>query len=366
VSTEFQPSGAAARAVATTVALALAALACGDEPAPQAPVARPVKIFEVRAGDAGPVLEFPGRISPAKQADMGFEVPGKIIEFPAQESQRVSEGTVLARLDPRDYQSTLDKERAYLNKAKTDLERFEFLYKQGVNPLSDLERHQRNFEVAEANYEKAEKALEDTYLKAPFDGVVARKLVQDFVNVEAKETVLILQDDSTLEIKVSIPERDFAQMTPGLTIAQRNARAMPTVTLSSMPDREFPAQIKEFATTADPVTRTFEATFSFDNPADVSVLPEMTAKVSIRRRETSLSTTEIQIPANAVVTIEGGEASVWVIDPDTMKVQSAPVVLGDLSGSQVIVKSGLEGGELIATSGVHHLRDGMPVRRFEK
>jgi multidrug efflux pump subunit AcrA (membrane-fusion protein) len=88
--------------------------------------------------------------------------------------------------------------------------------------------------------------------------------------------------------------------------------------------------------------------------------------VSIRRRETSLSTTEIQIPANAVVTIEGGEASVWVIDPDTMKAQSAPVVLGDLSGSQVIVKSGLEGGELIATSGVHHLRDGMPVRRFEK
>ena len=156
VSTEFQPSGAAARALATTVALALAALACGDEPAPQAPVARPVKIFEVRAGDAGPVLEFPGRISPARQADMGFEVPGKLIEFPAQESQRVSEGTVLARLDPRDYQSALDKERAYLNKAKTDLERFEFLYKQGVNPLSDLERHQRNFEIAEANYETAE------------------------------------------------------------------------------------------------------------------------------------------------------------------------------------------------------------------
>ncbi len=366
MSTGFGPSGAVARALATTMALALAALACGDEPAPQAPVARPVKIFEVRAGDGGPVLEFPGRISPARQADMGFEVPGKIIEFPAEEAQRVSQGTVLARLDPRDFEAQLDKARANLNKTKTDFERFQYLYKQGVNPLSDVERHQRRFEVAEASYRTAEKAVDDTYLKAPFDGIVARKLVQDFVNVQAKETVLILQDDSTLEIKVSIPERDFAQMTPGLTIAERNARTVPTVTLSSMPDRGFPARIKEFATTADPVTRTFEATFAFDNPVDVTVLPEMTAKVTLHRRGPSLGTSELAIPANAVVTTEGGGASVWVIDPESMMVRPAQVVLGDLSGSQVIVKSGLNGGDLIAISGVHQLRDGMPVRRFEK
>jgi RND family efflux transporter MFP subunit len=342
------------------------AIGCGEEPAPPAPVAQPVKILTV--GGAGGVasFEFPGVIAPSQNAEPAFEVPGKIVEFPVDEGQAIDEGAVIARLDPRDYEAEVDKARANVKKTETDLERYQTLYKKGVSPLTDVERAQRFYEVSEANLRTAEKALEDSVLRAPFAGTVARKLVEDFQNVQAKQPIIILQDESTLQIDVNVPERDFARMTPGLTIEERNRMATIRVFISSIPGRSFPGWIKEFSTTADPVTRTFKATFAFAPPDDVTVRPGMTAKVTGSAADTRAPAGAVSVPARAVLTDETGEAFVWVVDPETMKVKRTPVVAGDLSGESIAIQSGLAGGDQIAISGVHQLRDGMQVRRFGK
>ncbi len=75
---------------------------CGEEPAPEAPVARPVGVLGLGDAGGGRWIEYPGEISPAQNADIGFEVSGKLVEFPVMESERVQRGQVLARLDPRD------------------------------------------------------------------------------------------------------------------------------------------------------------------------------------------------------------------------------------------------------------------------
>jgi RND family efflux transporter MFP subunit len=339
--------------------------ACGEETTAPAPVAQPVKILTVGGAGAGRTLEFPGEISPAQNAEPAFEVPGKMVEFPVDEGQTIEEGAVIARLDPRDYQADADKARANVNKTRTDLERYRTLYEKGVSPKTDVEGAQRRFEVSEAELRTAEKSLEDTVLRAPFTGTVARKLVDDFQNVKAKEPIIVLQDESTLEIDVSVPESDFARMTPELTIEERNRRSRPRVSVSSIPGRSFPARIKEFSTTADPVTRTFKATFAFDRPDDVTVRPGMTAKVTLTPAPLAAPAGAVSIPARAVVTDATGEAFVWVVDPMTMKVKRTPVVTGELSGENIAISSGIAPGDQIAVSGVHHLRDGMEVRRFE-
>ena len=112
-------------------------------------------------------------------------------------------------------------------------------------------------------------------------------------------------------------------------------------------------------------TITGSVTLAFENPSDVTLLPGMTAKVRIRAMGAA-APGAIWVPASAARTDESGEAFVWVVDASSMKVQRRPVTLGQLSGSQVEVGSGLQRGELIATSGVHHLREGMQVRQFEK
>jgi RND family efflux transporter MFP subunit len=365
--------GTGATAAAATLAMALGislgglvTAGCGEEPAPEAPAVRPVKILEIGAGGGGITREFPGKISAAQTADVAFEVSGKIVELPVDEGQRVEEGDVLARLDPRDFESQRDAAVASERAARAEAERTRALFEADVAPKQQLDVAERNYDVMEARAATARKALEDAVLRAPFAGEVARKLVDDFANIKAKDPILILQDNSHLEIVIDVAEADYVHLQPGLDNAARTARGKPRVIVSSIPDREFPARIKELAGAADPTTRTYAATLAFENPPDVNILPGMTAKVRIGGPGTQTALESIWIPARAARTDDTGEAFVWVVDATSMKVQRTPVTLGELSGDLVQVTAGLEGGQQIATSGVHHLREGMQVHRLEK
>jgi len=352
-----------AAALAQTILLVSLLLpGCGDEPAPAPAPAQPVKMVEFEASNGGSASEYPGEVSPATNSEVAFEVSGKLIEFPVTESQKVKKGDLLARLDPRDYQSDLDAARASANAARTEHDRMKALFDKDVASKQDLERAQRAYEVTAARVEKAEKAVEDTMLRAPFDGIVARKIADDFDNVQAKQPIVLLQTGDALEIVINVPERDYVSIEPGLTIEQRNRRANARVVLSAIPDRSFPAVLKEFSTAADPTTRTFAATFSFEPPSDVNVMPGMTAKLIIQGRGGAANAAIVPVQAAA----EDGEGGpfVWVVDPSTMKVHKTPVTLGELTDDGVEIKSGLKPGDLVATSGVYQLREGMEVRRM--
>ncbi len=359
---------ACARAIAPLAAacLSLAVVGCREEAPEPEEVARPVKILEVRGSGAVLTREYPGRIRAIQQADMAFEVPGKIVEFHFKEGERVEEGEVLARLDDRDFQARLDAARAQSENARVNFERAQKLFEEGALAALERDRRRTVYESAEANLRERSKAVEDTALRAPFAGVMARKLVEDFENVQAKQVVLILQDERHLEIRINVPERD---MTGGgaqrLDPDEITRRIEPRVIVTAIPDRVFPARVKQIAMIADPTTRTFEATFVIERPADVSVLAGMTAKVIISAPAEAAGRSGMRIPASATVADDQGKAFVWLVDPSSMQVRPVPVELGELSGADVSILSGLADGDQIATSGVHQLREGMTVRRFE-
>ena len=73
----------------------------------------------------------------------------------------------------------------------------------------------------------------------------------------------------------------------------------------------------------------------------------------------------ILIPARAVFADDDGQATVWIIEPDTSQAQPRPVSVGELTGDSIAVNGGLENGDVIAISGVTQLRPGMTVRRWE-
>jgi RND family efflux transporter MFP subunit len=329
-------------------------------------VTRPIKILELGGPGAGLVREFPGQVSAAQQVELAFEASGKLIEFPIRESQEVSKGQLLAKLDPRDFEARRDAENAKLELARNDLERAEALFKADVASEQQLDQAKRAYEVAMANARQAIKKFEDdSVLRAPFSGVIAKTLVENFQNLRAKQPVLILQDESSLELIIAIPEADFATMVPGLSLEERNARATPEVIISAHPGRRFPARLKEFSTTTDPTTRTYEAVVAFDRPTDVTVSPGMTARVIIHVPETAREV-GISIPASAALADEQGDAYVWKVDPATMQVSRGAVSLGSMAGDTVIVRDGLKSGDWVALTGVHHLREGMEVTRLQQ
>lgn len=322
---------------------------------------RPIKIHTIGSLQPMAIREFPGAIRAYQTAEMGFEVAGRITEFLVRESDMVQKGEVLARLDPADYKASLKVAEANLEKAQADLARSENIQKEDPGAISedDLEQDRRALKVTEAQLEISQKAVADTELRAPFSGVMARKLVEDFANVLAKQSVLILQDNSVLEIQVAVPERDLVQrknLDEGKM--ELSDRLQVKVIVSSLKDREFPATIKEYATVADPVTRTFPVKLNFENPKDVNILPGMTARVRLVIDPDSAWS----VPVSAAQADENKQPYVWKVDPESMTVSKLAVQLGTLTGDHVLLSEGVEEGDLIAISGVMALREGMQVR----
>lgn len=191
---------------------------------------------------------------------------------------------------------------------------------------------------------------------------MARKLVEDFQNVTAKEPVLVLQDTSTLEIEINVPERDIAEGPTDRNNERVTEHTQPEVIVSALPELKFPAWIKEFASAADPVTRTFSVKLNFKNPGNVNILPGMTARVQVTvNPERAWS-----LPVRAALADDSGKAFVWKVDPESMTVSRAPVELGDLLDNRVKIAAGLAEGDVVAISGVNELRDDMVVRLIEQ
>ncbi len=324
---------------------------------------RPIKVFEVHNGGVAQVLEYPGQIEAAQISLKSFEVEGRIIEMHVKEGQEVHKGEILAQLDPRDYRSDRDFAQANYDAALSVADRVRRLFQQDAISRQELDIAERDLKTAQANLDRAQKALEDTTMVADFEGKIARIYVDDFANVVAKEQVLVLLDDSKLEIVVQVPESVMAIPVEGETDAERVARAQPVVILSAIPDKEYPAILKEASETPDPITRTYEVTLEFDPEEDHLVMPGMTAKVKavIPPNDTTRSAGYV-VPANSIVTDWEGKPFVWKLDPESMTVSKVLIEAGAMTEDVVSVQGEVSSGDLIAASGVAYLSEGQEVR----
>lgn len=344
--------------------------ACGKPPEPETKEdSRPVKLMTLDSTSSSFTMEYPGVIDSLQSVDLGFEVAGQIIDLPIISGQEVMKGDLLARLDPTDYKAARDSAESKRRSYSADHGRAKRIFDLGAGSQANVDDTMRNIQVAIENLKTAQKALDDTYLKAPFSGEIAEIPADNFQNVQAKEKILKLQDLSSLEIDVAVPERDIAISPPGLSVEELTQLLRPEIEISAVPGQRFPAKYKKIDSVADPVTRTYLATFSFANPADIWILPGMTAKVIIHITSEKLPITGkpgFMIPVVATAVDEQSNAYVWRIDPDTMQVSRMRVELGAMSGEKIRILNGLEQGDRIAISGVHHLREGMKVHPLSK
>jgi membrane fusion protein, multidrug efflux system len=328
---------------------------CRDaEPPPAAEVSRPVMMQEVTSGAAVSGLRFPGRVRAVQRAELAFNVPGQIIEFPAREGTRLAAGDLVARLDPTSYEVRLAAARAEFDKAQTDYQRVKTIWEQSqAVPRAEVDQKRTAMEVARSTYAAARKEFEDTRLKAPFAGVIARRFVENFQNVQAKEPVASLQNLDEMEIVIHVPER---------VVRAEPRRAAGYASFEGRAER-IPVTLKAFAAEADPQTQTYEVVLGFSVPAGAAVLPGMPVEVFPDEAPADGAMPgELLVPLAAVLAAADGVPSVWVVDPATSRVSRRSVTVGAVRGSDIVILDGLAPGDRIVTAGVHHLRDGMLVR----
>ena len=333
---------------------------CGKKKVEEAaPIVRPVKTVIVEGAEAFN-RTYPGKVQGAKSVNISFRVSGPLLELPAQAGTKVKAGDVLAKIDSRDYDIALIQAKAEFNKADADYGRYQKLYEKDAVALADLDLYRSQRDVAKAKLEDAESAVEDTILKAPFDGQIGRIFVDNFQEVAAKQDILSIYDSKNIEIVIDLPENVVAKFKEGM-------QASMAASFEVAPDHSFPLKVKDFSTQADPTTQTYEATLMMPAPEDIKILPGMTASVQLKVAVSDLDMDmKLSIPSIAVFPGDSGESFVWVIEPDGLIVNKRQITVGGVTGTASIeVLEGLKTGERVVIAGIKQLREGMQVKLLD-
>ncbi|PLX98771.1 MAG: hypothetical protein C0622_11365 [Desulfuromonas sp.] len=229
---------------------------------------------------------YPGTILAGQSAELAFRVGGPLVAVKVRPGDTVRKGDLLLQIDPRDYSDNISVLKAQLegikaqrDRAEKDYERARTLFEQQVSASSDFDLAQSilastvaGVHTLEAQLQIARHHLDDTSLKSPFDGVITFRRVENHEMVSPGKIVIGVQEIANLDVEIKVPESDLTAFK-----LQRGEPAR--VRLISAPEQVFPATLKEWQTTADPLTRTYLLRFSFTAPETFTVLPGMTAEV---------------------------------------------------------------------------------------
>jgi len=128
-----------------------------------------------------------------------------------------------------------------------------------------------------------------------------------------------------------------------------------------LPGKTFPLTFKEIATRADPSTQTFEATYVMEPVEGATILPGMTANVTVDFSRAVDEGMMFTVPVTSVVGDYKLDPRVWIVDEESMTVSPKPVKIGRLLSASAEVMEGLEPGERIVTAGTPFLVEGMQV-----
>ena len=356
----------------TPLILAVLLTACSaEEPIVDGPTSRPVKIFTVTGGTADGIRRFPALVDASKRAELAFRVSGKLQEILVREGDLVEQDQLVAKLDPTDFQIVVDDRQATFDNAQRNFARAKELIVDGNISRTDFDRMEAEFKTTQAAQNQAERELGYTELRAPFAGRIAQRRVENFEEVLAKQTVFNLQDVSSLDVIIDLPET-VVRSIRGSTVresvsardAQSSGRVEAWVNFDDRAGTQFPLTVKEVATKADSQTQTFKVTFTMESPRDFNVLPGMTAQVQLDMSKLMAEDTSRWIPVRAVQADSGLAPRVWVLDAQSMTVSSREVEIGRMSGSSIEIIGGLEGGEEIVAVGGPYLSEGMRVTRM--
>lgn len=256
-------------------------------------------------------------------------------------------------------QATLDQDEAALNVAEADLQaqREQLLIGQSGGRPEDIAASEAALRGLDTQIQTAKDNLGDATLRAPFEGIIAIRHIENFTNVQAGQAVALLQTLSTVDLVFDVPSSDVPELA-------RTENVQAKVAFSALPEQQFEAELVEFSVQADAATQTYRGRVSVGLPQDVTILPGMIGEIFLTLDRPQ--TPSLTVPLTAVSARPDGAAFVWIVDPDDASVSRRDVVLGDISGGAVNILEGVAAGEQVVTAGLGQLQDGMTIRPITK
>jgi RND family efflux transporter MFP subunit len=324
------------------------------------PDIRPVRTTVVEAGQYGDNLTYTGEIRARHEADLGFQVGGKMIARPAEVDASVIAGTVLAQLDPTDERVAVDSAQSAVSAAQAEVARatseeasYRHLLERGLTTRTAFIQQQTATKTARSRLQQAtadldlrRRQLNYTTLRADGAGVITRVFADVGAVLAQGQAVVTLAQPSELDVVFDVADTQVD--------AVRNAETV-AVALLSARDKPLIAYVREVSPSADPITRTYrvKCTLPRQPPGwrlGLNTIVTLASEHAVQA---------VRIPATALYERDG-KSAVWIVKND-QTIELRPIAIARYDTDSVEIASGLRSGERVVTAGVHKLLRGQKV-----
>lgn len=345
-------------------------------------------------------VEVSGTVEGNITALTAFQVGGRVSRVYVEEGQRVTKGQILADLDATDYRNAynaatgeadaanaenekanaglrhqeLEQARIDFERTQDEYQRLKYLYDHQSLPANDFHQieaaylaSQQRYDMAKsgtrvedkhaaaaqssaatAQMQEARKHLADCQLRAPISGYIGMRQLEVGDTVAPGVPVFSVVDLNPVKVKVGIPEAEVGKVHEG-------ARA--EVSIPSLDGQKFDGRVEAIAAASDPVSRTYVSKIAVPNPT----LVLRAGMVSDARLIGDTQINAITVPGSAIVHDERGVTQVFVLAPGQNRVYGRRVEVGSMIGSEVEIRSGLNGNEQVVVDGQQNVREGSTV-----
>jgi membrane fusion protein (multidrug efflux system) len=340
---------AASRAAILTATLTGILTACGGKP-PQPPGMMfgggPVAVIvtEIEARNYIDRFTALGTARANESIDVTSRISSVITAIRFEEGQRVTAGDMLVELDNAEIRAQLTMAEASLKQKRSQFKRSQTLGETRVVSDAELEELEAGVLMAEAEVRGAQARLNNSYIKAPFDGTIGLRQVSLGDLVGPETLITTLDDTDTIKLEFTIPETFLSSLEIGMRIEAQS---------SIYRDRSFVGAIKSIDSRIDPVTRSLTVIAGLPND-DGLMRPGMFLTVSVEKERQNV----LLIPEQALVPRQGRQF-VFVIEDG--KAVEKQVELGIRAPGFAEIRSGLTAGETIITEGTQKVRNGVIV-----
>ncbi len=327
---------------------------CGGKKRSYQDIARPVHIVKVEMLGAMQRM-YTGVVDAEEYSKLAFKVAGPLVEMNVDAGQKVKKGMVIAAIDPLDYNLQYEANKAAYITAKSQMERNKKLLSMQAISRQDYEIAQANFIKAKSAYETSVNTISDTKLRAPFDGFVEQKYVENYQKVQPGESIIKLVNPDKLEVSFILPEINVRLTRETMQVA---------VEFDTYKGKWFKAKVKEFVD-ASPEGSGIPVRLAITDTAfrrDIyNIYPGFSCKV---RLSIYNSTGDgYSVPLSAVFKdLKTNETSVWLYDSAEGTVKRQSIVAEQLFGTDnVQITSGLKADDIIVVAGVNYITQGQKV-----
>ncbi len=345
--------------------------ACREAPPPPVERIRAIKTITVSEQASGKIRQFSGVVEAADSSSIGFEVSGNVREVRVDVGDRITKGQVLAVLDKRTYNLNVQAAEAEVGRAKVqladkrnDLDRFQRINKQDPGAVSQaaLDNSQaavdgalKQVQFTKSGLKLAQRDLNKTVLRAPFDGVIANRYIDAFNEVARGQKCFDTYELTGMEVAISIPEDAIDD----IQMDQKGE-----IQFSVFADRTYHGKVTEISKVAGNANA-FPIKLTIEDP-DQRIRPGMTARVTLLLSGDDQKAAYL-VPLSAMA--QRGDATkgfVFIYDPQTSTVKKTQIESGSVRGNDAVIFGGVKDGDIVAVAGVSFLEDGQKVKLMEQ